>query len=84
MRTTPKTKLCDKKREETLAREAKAGFFKVPYGATVCNCGNKIIAQGRCQTCYDKFVRGVRIERVRMHQEKKAEKAEHKKQWKLF
>lgn len=59
-------------------------FFDAPMGSNVCSCGNKVVAQGRCQPCYDEFVREVRIERVRMHQENKKENARLEKLWKLF
>jgi hypothetical protein len=50
-----------KKREKDLAYEKEhnikhRSFFETPYGTTVCNCGGKVVAHGRCQTCFDKLV----------------------------
>lgn len=56
-------------------------FFDVPYGATACNCGNKIVAQGRCQKCWDKFVKGLKAEHTQMKVDKKADENWEKKMW---
>lgn len=78
----PQAKKAERKRQED-SKQANC-FFDAPYGSTVCNCGGKVIAQGRCQTCYDKFMRGVKGEHTQMKKDIKDEDAAHKKQWRLF
>lgn len=73
-------KLCVKKhttkREETLEYEKEhnikhRSFFDAPYGATVCNCGEKVVAHGRCQRCFEKLVENFARETKEMTGDKK-------------
>lgn len=68
-----KEDILKEKRTHTLKEEQKKKsrtFFDVPMGAKACNCGGKIIAQGKCQTCYNKFVEKFKLEADRMNSER--------------
>lgn len=61
-------------REELKAANAEydKGFWKdVPYGASVCNCGDKVVHQGRCQKCWNKYLEKIKQESQEMTADKK-------------